>query len=260
MARTSVAGSRFALVDALNAEWALLEDDSALAGFSGAEIRRWSADREELAGCATPAQVLAAIRADPDPILGALISVHQHSRGSAGTPAGEELAGRIVMQAMLGKLVSMARRDRRCGVEDYIGRLWERIGEYPLARRPRRIAANLALDTLKAVTRDRWAAERAARMVAVPASDLDRAGLERRDAGTVGDAADLTARRVLRRAEDLGLIDSATRRLLWSVYTEGLTSAAAADRHGLTATTVRYRCSRAIRRLARHSDQLADAA
>lgn len=259
MAATPGAGSRFGLVDALNAEWAVLADDPAPAGYNGAQVCRWSTVQDGLAGCTTPAQVLTAVRAAADPALAALIAVHQRGHRESGARTGPGLAGRIVVQAMLGKLVTMARRDRRCGVEDYVGRLWERIADYPLGRRPQRVAANLALDTLKAVSRDRWAADRAAHLVAA-AVDLDRAALGRADVAPGGATADLTARRVLRRAQDLGLIDAATRRLLWSVYAEGLTSAAAADRHGLTPTTVRYRCSRAIRILARHSDRLSDAA
>ncbi|MBO0813222.1 MAG: sigma-70 region 4 domain-containing protein, partial [Microlunatus sp.] len=60
--------------------------------------------------------------------------------------------------------------------------------------------------------------------------------------------------------EHLGLIDDPTRRLLLSVYAEGLSSADAAVRHGLTPTTVRFRCSRAIRRMAQHAVSIADAA
>ncbi len=262
MASTYPGTARFALVDALNAEWALLRDDPARAGYGRAEIRRWPTIHPALAGCATPADVLAAIRADPDPLLGALIAVHQDSRrpGSAAGPGGQELAARIVLQTMLGKLVTMARRDRRHAVEDYVGRLWERIGTYPLNRRPRRIAANLALDTLKAVTRDRADIERNGGWIPCPTTDLDRTGMRLLNAGDVGDTADLTARRVLRSAQQLGLIDDATRRLLWSVYADGLTSAEAAARHRLSPATVRFRCSRAIRTLARHSGRLTDAA
>lgn len=249
--RTSV---RFALVDALNAEWQAMADDHRLAEYGRAELVRWAADHPALVGCASPADVLTAIGDDPDGVLAALITVHQGTAGPrlpgcrgrqrpvSGT--GRELAGRIVLQTMLGKVVTMAQRDRCHAVEDYVGQLWARIGSYPLARRPRRIAANLALDTLKAVTRDSHGdgtGRRAGRTVPVTAEELERAGLA---ASPPGDGVqDLNAHRVLRVARHLELIDEPTRRLLAAVYLDGLTSAEAAARFGLSATTVRFRCA-----------------
>ena len=58
---------------------------------------------------------------------------------------------------------------------------------------------------------------------------------------------------VLDAALGLGLIDATSRAILGSVYAEGLTSAQAAGRHGTTATAVRWRCSRDVRRLAARS-------
>ena len=51
----------------------------------------------------------------------------------------------------------------------------------------------------------------------------------------------------------LVLIDATSRAILGSVYADGLTSAQAAGRHGTTATAVRWRCSRDVRRLASRS-------
>lgn len=264
----SSARSRFALIDALNAEWDDLGRDPVLAAHGRSEICRWARQHEPLRACRTPSDVLAAIRADPDPVLAALIVVHQCRRTPAGA-TGDHLAGRIVLQTMLGKIVTMAARDRQHAVEDYVGQLWARIGEYPLAQRPHRIAANIALDTLKAVTCDTMPVQTT--IVPVTAAQLELAVMGRRPygsgeppggrvPGSSDQIADLTARRVLRTAEDLGLIDAQTRRLLLSVYAEGLSSADAARRHGLTPTTVRFRCSRAIRRMAQHAMSIADAA
>lgn len=260
---------RFALIDALNAEWAEFGRDRQLAAGTRSVIGRWSTQHPALAGCASPADVLAAIAADPDSVLASLIGIHQAFR-RPGAPAGDHLAGRIVLQTMLGKIVAMTGRDRHHAVEDYVGQLWARIDSYPLARRPRRIAANLALDTLKAVTNDA-AGQGRATTVPVTTAELELAGLGHTafgpgglpvgpQAGPVDQADDLTARRVLRTAEDLGLIDEPTRRLLVSVYADGLTSADAAARHGLTPSTVRFRCSKAIRRMAQHATSIADAA
>jgi DNA-directed RNA polymerase specialized sigma24 family protein len=256
--------SRFALIDALNSAWDDLHRDRLLTAQSRAELSRWSAVYPSLRGCLTPADVLSAIRADPDPVLAALISIHQ-ARGPSGRANGDHLAGRIVLQTMMPKIVTMATGDQQHAVEDYIGHLWARIGSYPLARRPQRIAANLALDTLKAAMRD----SSMVIITPVTTAELELVGLRRRLHSAVGpgetrdpadQVVDLTARRVLRTAQELGLIDDQTRRLLVSVYADGLSSADAAVRHGLTPTTVRFRCSRAIRRMAHHASSIADAA
>ena len=261
--------SRFALIDALNAEWLEFERDRQLSPGARSVIGRWALQHQALVGCVTPADVLAAIPADPDPVLAALVGIHQTFR-VPGAPAGDHLAGRIVLQTMLGKIVAMAGRDRIHAVEDYVGQLWARIDSYPLARRPRRIAANLALDTLKAVTHHR-VGEGPATTVPVTTAELELVGLGHTafgpggllvgpQAGPVDQIDDLTARRVLRTAGELGLIDEPTRRLLVSVYADGLTSADAAARHGLTPSTVRFRCSKAIRRMAQHATSIAEAA
>lgn len=259
--------SRFALIDALNSEWDDLHRDRMLGAQARSEVRRWAVQCESLRRCRTPADILAAIRTDPDRTLAVLISIHQ-SRRAAGAAVGDHLAGRIVLQTMLAKIVMMAGQDQQHAVEDYIGQLWARIRSYPLERRPRHIPANLALDTLKAVTRDTATHDRIATMP-VTVAELELAGLAHTLHAPVGPAssqdpadqvADLTARRVLRTAERLGLIDDPTRRLLLSVYADGLSSAEAAMRHGLTPTTVRFRCSKAVRRMAQHAVSIADAA
>lgn len=269
MRSLSTGRSRFALIDALNAEWDELQRDRYLAAGARSVIGRWAQQIPGLGSCGTPADLLAAIRIDPDPVLGALISIQQAYR-VPGAPSGDHLAGRIVLQTMLGKIVTMAARDHQHGVEDYVGQLWARIDSYPLARRPHRIAANLALDTLKAVTRDTGGQGRAT-TVPVTSAELELAGLGHTvfgpgglpagpEASAADQIADLSARRVLRTAQEIGLIDDPTRRLLLSVYADGLTSADAAARHGLSLTTARFRCSKAIRRMAQHAMSIADAA
>jgi DNA-directed RNA polymerase specialized sigma24 family protein len=264
-----VAHSRYALIDALNAEWDNLDRDRLFAPQCRSVITRWAGEHDVLRDCRTTADVLHAIRSDPDPVLAVLIGIHQAQRTTSAV-SGDHLAGRILLQTMLGKIVTMAARDSRHGVEEYVGQLWARIAGYPLARRPRRIAANLALDTLKAVIREMTTAE-PIHAVPVTPGELELAGLANgvwepagdstQDARAVGDpVAALSARRVLRTAQNLSLIDEPTRRLLISVYTEGLSSAAAAERHGLTPATVRFRCSKAIRRMAHYRLLIADAA
>lgn len=252
---------RFRLVDALNTEWEALNGAGQVAAHHEEYVTRWSTQDPVLAGCRRPADVLATIRRHPDEVLGLLIGLRQRAGPSPAAawyppggrdlamPTAMEVAGRILLQTMLGKLVTMARRDRSADVEAYVGALWGGLDSYALTRRPRRIAANLALDTLKAVTRDRD------RLQLVPVgSDLDC--LAGRGAADRDAAPSVSAPRVLRRACELGLIDDPTHRLLFSVYAEGMSGRQAATAFGLTPTTVRYRCSRAVRRLAVHAPEL----
>lgn len=121
---------------------------------SATAIRRWARRHPALAGLARPGDVVDAIdAADPDAkdvLLLALISEFQR---------GQQLAGRIVLQAMLPKLLRIARstassvsweEDRR---HITIAAMWEVLAAYPIARRSSRVAANVALDTLHQVTR-----------------------------------------------------------------------------------------------------------
>jgi DNA-directed RNA polymerase specialized sigma24 family protein len=171
------------------------------------------------------------------------------------------MAGRTVLQALLGRLVRMARRDRTSPVDEYVSALWCVLGRYPLSSRPSRIAANLALDTLKAVHRDRrWMGRRAV-AVWLAGDDLDQL-LDRMDRGG-GDPAVLPEPRasdLIGAGCRLRLIDESTSRLLHTVYVDGLSGAEAAARHATTPGSLRVRCSRAVRRLADHASDLAEAA
>src|SRR5262249_3045407 len=67
----------------------------------------------------------------------------------------EQLAGRVVLQAMLPGLKSLSGRLARSVVsfeelwQILLACLWERIVTYPVDRRPSRVAANMLRDTLK---------------------------------------------------------------------------------------------------------------
>lgn len=213
-----------ALMDRIDREWGDLSH----------ELVAWDA------GGRRARDVLDDVAADPDGVLGWLI---------AQTQAGDALAGRIVCQAMLPKLILMAGRDPRAGLDDYLAQLWLRIGSYPLDRRRERIAANLALDTLKAIRQE---------YRSLP-SPVEQDELERQlpPSPPVEFGEELSARRVLRGAGRLGLLDDFTSRVLLAVYVEGLSSQEAAARFGSTAGSIRWRCSRAVRLLARHADELA---
>ena len=226
----------------LDAEWAVLQQDASASG----SCLRWAARVPELAGCRRPEEVRGRVASSPDAVLGHLL---------AEAAAGDALAGRVVLQALLPKAVRMASVDPAAAVDDYVTALWCGIATYPLARRPTSVAANLALDALKAVRRERS-----------PAADVTTAPhlvlltADRRPGDVVGTGHRErfpTVDAVLARARAHRLVDVGSAELLRTVYAEGLPGAPAAERHGLSPTAVRSRCSRAVRVLARHADLLA---
>lgn len=209
--------ARIPALEALNTEWRAL-----LSGPSG-QPAEWTTTEPALAGAHDLDELLDLIRRSPDDVLAALLRL-----GSGGHP----LAHRVVLQTMLGMVVRLC-AGRPALVPEALSELWLAIVEYPLDRRPRAIAANLA-----------WTVRRAVNAVPPPAPP---------PAEPYGpDAAS-----VLADARSLGLIDEVTHRTLWTVYVAGLTSQQAAAVLGSTAGAVRWRCSSALRRLAGEARLLA---
>lgn len=246
----AVARSRYRLIDELNQEWARLVSEDQR-GDSG-RVAGWGHGWLPLGTCRDLDDVLAHVRQQPDATLAILL---------AACADGDLVAGRVVLQAMLGKVVRMVSTDRVATADDYVSALWCRIQTYPLAKRPRRIAANLALDTLKAVVHERG--DLAASVCVQMAPDLvfdafcdEILTAEALDHSRVGR---LDASRVVATATRLGLVDSTTGSVLLSVYDDGLSGRDAARRHRLSPELVRARCSRAVRRLADHAALLAEA-
>lgn len=209
------------LLNELNSEWSELQDG-------------WISVLR-----VTAREAFEAIRARPDLTLLRLIE--------AGN-GGDNLARRVIVQTLLGKLVLMAAKDPRAELGDYVAQLCVRIAGYPTLRRRRSVAANLVLDTLKAVK-----AEQRSERWQRPVEDAVLESLAKPP------AVQLSALDVLRQASDLGLVDEHTRRVLAAVYLEGLNSSAAAQRFGTTPEAVRWRCSKALRHLATHAHELAAA-
>lgn len=175
--------------------------------------------------------VLGAVRADPDQTLLGLLTVHH---------TGDTLAGRVVIQAMLGKLTLMAVRDTEACLPDYLAAMWERVASYPVCRRPRRVAANLALDTLKSVK-----ANLRQQRAELPGLLADGQPGEPATALDDLDDADLVLAEGLR----LGVISELTRETMRCVYVDGRTGADAAELLGASPAAVRQRCSQGVRAL-----------
>jgi len=208
--------ARQAALNALNNEW------QGLAGSVG-QLSEWTSAEPALAGATDLAGLLDLIRQHPDEVLAALLRL-----GSAGHP----LARRVVLQTMLGMVVRLC-AGRPALLPEAISELWLAIVDYPLDRRPRAIASNLA-----------WTVRRA--VLAVPPPAPPPAEPDGQDAASV-----------LADARRLGLIDELTPRTLWTVYVGGFSSEQAAAVLGTTAGAVRWRCSNALRRLAGRARLLA---
>lgn len=221
----------------LNQEWVQLGEAEDPQGRGWGS--RWPclADHESVATLVTDG------RARDDTVLGALL--HECC-------SGDDLAGRVVLQALLPGMVRMAGRDRLADLSDYVAQLWCRIRTYPLERRPQRIANNLELDALKAICHTRGADDS---VLPVEPDGIERLlGRARRD----DDQPDAPS--VIGAALAHGLVDGHTADVLRSVYADGLSGREAADRHRCSVDLIRWRCSKALRTLAQHAVLLAEVA
>jgi hypothetical protein len=238
----------FSIVEALDREWCQLVRDHRAA------VADWADRHEVLTACRSLDDVLSVARLNSDPVLAALLTE---------ASVGDRLAGRVALQALIGRMVRMAQRDPRASIDDYLAHLWCVIGSYPLKRRPVRIAANLSMDTLKAVSRDRQWLERGD-VTLWPSSEsleqlLEPTGLD----GSPYDSrqpVDVEVRQVLSASSLLRLINDSDAALLRSIYADGMSGTQAAQRFNTSAGMIRVRCSKVVRQLAEHAVELADAA
>jgi hypothetical protein len=248
MASASGRRREFTIVEALDREWCELVRDHR------ETVARWADRHDALASCRTLDDVLSVARLSSDPVLSALL---------AEVARGDQLAGRVVLQALIGRMVRMAQRDPRSSVDDYLALLWCVINNYPLQRRPERVAANLSLDTLKAVSGgQRWLGR--GDVTLQPSSEsLEELLSPVRLDGTRYDSpppVDLEVHEVIEAGRQLRLIDDSASALLLSVYVDGMTGTQSARRFHTSAGMIRVGCCKAVRQLAAHAVELADAA
>lgn len=238
---------------------------------SSHQLRKWAKTEPALRGIGSLEELLDRIDAgnaeQTDALLLALIRLAQ---------AGRALAGRAVLQAMLPKLKAMAWRTTGSSSDDWelqdrrqvgVAEFWEVLSTYPVDRRPRKVAANLALDTLRRLT----AATRAGgeeRVVDPHVEDLEdyltsqlvdqvafedptHAGAIAADTSELDSDASLLE--VMAWALEVGAISRSDAQLLVRVYApapgEDGGALSVAGQLGLTPEAVRQRCSRARREL-----------
>ncbi|WP_129710996.1 hypothetical protein [Haloactinopolyspora alba] len=231
------------LIGQLNAEWARLCADDATAD----AVRCWARYHRALDGCTGLADVEAAVAGSADDVLLALLGLAHD---------GDGLAGRTVLQLMLGKAVRIAAshsgRDTRESLEHAaVSALWTTIATYPTDRRPARVAANIAMDTVRAVcgelAHDRVESPQAPEALGRPG---EISAVSEHDGGP----ADQELIELLAWAVAADIVSAADATLIVDVYAPApgeAGGAAAATRHGVSWPAARQRASRAIRKITR---------
>lgn len=230
------------LAGRLNAEWTLLRADPATA----ARVAGWALRHDALSGCACLDDVEQAVTTGDAPAVDAvLLSLLRLAH------AGDLLAGRTVLQLMLGKAIRIAAtqigRDSRESLEHLaITALWTTIATYPTARRRAKVAANLAMDTLHTVC-----ADLAHQRTETPA-EPDTLAAALAGQSPPESPADLELVVLLAWAVDRHAITAAEASLIVDIYSPAPGShggQAAAAKHSLTWPAARKRASRAVRKI-----------
>jgi len=220
----------------------------------GTTMRRWGRLQPTLAGHTRPADAIDAIDAGDnqtkDALLLALLTLFQD---------GHQLAGRVVLQAMLPRLTTLARSvrttdsDWRIHTSDQwvdrhhvvVAEFWTVMGDYPTSRRPRKVAANLSYETLRAITPH-----------AVPELPIDSVEVEHlAEHEPDAQAHDSDLHTVVQWAVARQVITDDEGHLLRTVYSDqaghwgAYGYSTAARQLGVSEATTRKRCSRVVRRL-----------
>ena len=224
-------------LDRLEREWQALAR-----GALPARSRTWGRYEPALAAFASPDALIRFLHSrapglEKDAILSALLA-------RART---DPLAARVVLQALLPGLKGLARRifldaDEAAQLWQLLfASSWEQIRTYPLERRPRRIAANLLLDTMRA-TLDELARERRRRRE-LPAAALV-AGAAAAPAGDV--------ETLLARAVGAAAISADEAELILRTRIDEAPLSTVAREFGVSYNVLRVRLQRAERRLLLH--------
>jgi DNA-directed RNA polymerase specialized sigma24 family protein len=196
--------------------------------------------------------VLQSVRFNPDKVLLGLIAACQE---------GYSVAGRVIVQALLPKLILFSAAHPHPELDHLLAALWLRIDRYPVARRRSSVAANLLMDTRKDVLTE----GRSPRPVLLgfdetQAATIVELGVTRAQADDGLDEEDLDGRSILSMARRLGLASSESLLIVEEVYLAGLPSEQVARRHHISPAAVRRRCSDTVQRLRSHREALAEAA
>lgn len=231
-------------------------------------LRSWARREPLLAGCLTLGDVVDRIdQADAGGASALLLALIRLAH------SGQQLAARVVLQALLPGLTKVAsslrlETDREARYQDVVATMWDVLAAYPVERRPNAVASNLLRDTQHRLTFAHGRGRLPDVQVCEPTmlNDLvDRTGVDvprqtgwmNQDTAVAAEASDL--RDILAWGVNQQAITAADAALLTRVYLHGepvagsreqLASTQAAAELGATPAAVRKRCSRAAQALA----------
>lgn len=250
------------IIGELVAEW------TQLGPTAPAELTTWRQHPGPLCAARDLNHVLAIIRTSPDAALTTLLTAAQ---------AGDQLAGRVIVQAFLPRarrliagISKMAPHMYAEAALNAVEALWELIALYPLDRRPKGIASNIALDLLKRISNDRhrgrdlWSKDGANRpLLSIERSD--RPNDADADTALIHELAEVPApptvddelAELLQLATDTGVITNSQAELLRNYYATDRSSAEIANSLGIAQTALRHRTETARWALMGHAIQLA---
>ena len=225
-------------IDALESDW----QHGLRSPHLAAQFRVWQTKTPALARFADPAAVVSfargsSSRADKDAVLGALLMWARH----------EAVGARMVLEIIRPGLLNLSARIMRDSREReelcsmMFLAVWEAIRNYPLARRPRRIAANLLLDTLHQ-TLVQSGAESTWRAA------WSFASVEDRDVGAAEEV-DSDVDGLLDRAVGAGAVSGQEAELILASRIDGVELSDLADTAGISYNAMKVRRQRAERRL-----------
>jgi hypothetical protein len=135
----------------LDQEWARIA--SRPSGFRA--VRRWAIGEPSLIGLRSPGELVerANERGHAEESDAVLLALLRHANE-------DDLAARTVLQAMMPAVKNLTAKFSTCGAWSpeetaavVVAAMWERIRCYPVDRRPRKVSANLTLDTRQRVWR-----------------------------------------------------------------------------------------------------------
>lgn len=239
---------------ALEAEWRGL-----VRGELGVRFRVWRAEDATLTPFGDAEALIAFLhrRGPPDAKDAVLVALLVRA-------PREQLAGRVVLHAMLPGLKSLSGRLARSVVsfeelwQILFACLWERIVTYPVERRPSRVAANLLRDTLKRTLAElRREAAALAQLPELSLDDLDDLlGAEASEGAETDGHGNPEA--LLGRAIAAGAVTGDEAELILATEIDGVPMATVAERLGVSYNAVKIRRQRAEQRLLEFLGVLAD--
>ena len=154
--------------------------------------------------------------------------------------AGDETAGRVVLQAMLPRLWKISQRDPAHSLSEYISAAWVRLKTFPADTRRRAVMINLSLDCLKMLSRQDARLHRELASENLSSCKSAAEPLWGASCSTVGYVAQM-----LNLAVQRGLFSKRCAAVAHSVYCDGLSGREAALLHCISHDMVRYYCSKA---------------